>query len=164
MLWECIRGCSLRRAGSCRGGRRRLRLRACARRGPDGHHLRVGQQPIDVAHELGVSARVGILSLCLVLLEAARKDISHLHPKLSLVRMQKWTSIMRLTKCLWFEDENLRTYVRPQADLSTFTSVASPGNRIRSCSSKAHCESLASPRQNPAHAPPQRCSSTCSST
>lgn len=64
--------------------------------------------------------------------------ISYLHPKLSWVRKKKNQSRKEgRTKCLWFDDENLRTYVRPHADWSTFTSVASPGNNIRSCSNHA---------------------------
>lgn len=47
---------------------------------------------------------------------------------------------MRLTKCLWLDDENLRTYVLPPGDCVTLAKVASEGNRIRSCAS--YCASV----------------------
>lgn len=40
--------------------------------------------------------------------------------------------LMQLTKCLWSELSNRRTYVLPPGACSTFLNVASPGKRIRS--------------------------------
>jgi hypothetical protein len=58
----------------------------------------------------------------------------YLHPKLKTSlsghRFSK-NLVGVLTKCLWFDEENLRTYTRPLA-CGTFTKLASGGNRIRS--------------------------------
>ena len=63
-------------------------------------------------------------------------QFAHLHPELqsghNSFRCGPCKGEARRTKCRWFDEENLRTYVRPHADCSTFRKVASPGNKIRS--------------------------------